>query len=399
MRKGHVDTVSHILVDGWAADVERPDAALDVDILVNDQRVARVTADRARADLAALGEFGAGRHGFRFTFPEPLSATTTHRISVRYADDGTLLTGGERALRVQGGTATTATPVESALTPILVTGPGRSGTTLLMALLAHAPQIIVAELVPYETRLLSYYANAHNVLTHPADMEHSTHSDDLESDGFFIGFNPYNSQEHVAAFSAPAVARDYAENYVPERLDQAFHDVIAEFYRRLARDRDKPGAHFFAEKNNNLQNLVRSFTRRAFGAVREIITVRDPRDMMCSQMSYFKIDAERSFAELSDTMEVILDMRAEDSRDVYFNVYEQQLRGDKAYFSALSEFLQTDIVQTTDQARKDIFAGHGTSANASATVARWRTDLSKEWQQRCLQAWRPFLEIFDYPMK
>ena len=40
----------------------------------------------------------------------------------------------------------------------MVTAPGRSGTTLLMGLLAKSPAIVAAELVPYELRLISYYS-------------------------------------------------------------------------------------------------------------------------------------------------------------------------------------------------------------------------------------------------
>jgi hypothetical protein len=397
MRKGHVDTVSHKLIDGWAADTDRPDVALDIDILLNDQHFVRVTADYPRADLARVDEFGAGTHGFSVAFAEPLSAATTHRISVRYADDGTLLPGGERVLPAPGGA--TATTITSALTPILVTGPGRSGTTLLMNLLAHAPEIVVAELAPYEMRLLSYYANAQNVLTHATDMVNSTHSDDLEENGFYIGFNPYNGPDRDAAFATPAIVRDYVENFVPDALDQRFSDLITEYYCRLGSDRDKTRARFFAEKNNNLQNLVRSFARRAFGGIREIVTIRDPRDVLCSQMSYFKIDAERSFSELSNAVEIILELHAGNSRDVYFNIYERLLRGEKACFIELSEFLQTEIVQLTDKDRQSNLAVHGTSANADASVGRWRTDLNQEWQDRCLKTWRPFLEKFGYPLK
>jgi hypothetical protein len=396
MRKGHVDTVSHVLIAGWAADTDRPDAVLEVDILVDNQHVVRVTADERRGDLAAMEEFGDGRHGFRVTFAQPLSIDIAHRVSARYANDGTLLPGGERELRAQRAVTAGA---KTTMTPILVTGPGRSGTTLLMALLAHAPEIIVSELVPYETRLLSYYANAHNVLTHAADMVNSTHSDDLESDGFGIGFNPFNSPDRAAAFSTPAIARDYEEQYVPERLSEGFRDVIAEYYLRLAGDRRKPSARFFAEKNNNLQYLVRSFTRRAFPGAREIITIRDPRDVMCSQMSYFKMDAERSFAELSHATEITLEIHAEKSPDVCFHRYEDLLRGEKDSFLRLSKFLQTAIEPLTDESIQDIFVSHGTSANAHATLERWRSDLNQEWQKRCLQAWRPFLEAFGYPIK
>lgn len=397
MRKGHVDSVTHALVGGWAADTERPDVALTITILVDGAHVADVVADRPRPDLAARSEFGDGRHAFRYQFDPPLDSTRSYRVALYYAEDGRLLPRGERVL--PGAAAAPVQEAPASLKPILVSGPGRSGTTLLMGLLAGAPEIVAAEWVPYELRLMAYYANAQRVLTHPGDTEHSTHHDKLPGDGYFIGFNPYNGPLQTTAFATPAVAQAYADHFVPGRVDGCFRDVIIEYYRLLALDKGKQQARYFAEKNHNLQRLVRHFADRAFGGVKEIITVRDPRDVMCSHLSWFHMEAERSFSDLSNAAKTVLQLHDAMPRDVYFNPYERLLRGEKACFLALSEFLQTEIAERPAEARQSVFARHGTSADPAATVGRWRRDMPAEWRERCNEAWQPFLERFGYELR
>jgi hypothetical protein len=395
MRKGYVDRISEDFVAGWAADTEEPNKAIDVDIFVADQFLQRVTADQFRQDLAAVGEFGGGNHGFRCNLAKRVAADTLYLLNVRFADVGTLIPGGNTgqltAPRVCGSYNRT-------LAPILITGPGRSGTTLHMAVLGNSPQIVIADLVPYEVRLMSYYATAHRVLTHVADLARSTHPDDLEGDGFRIGFNPYNSPEFGGAFKDRGFGLDYTERYVPEKLDRLFSEVIVEYYLRLAQDCIKPGAIFFAEKNNSLQDDVRSFLRRSYAGAREIFTVRDPRDVLCSHISYFGIDIDRAFDEISSAANIFLELRAENASDTHFSKYESLIEGNRGSFLSLSDFLGVEVAPPTNESAVRLFMRHGTSADPRASVGRWRAELSKEWQHRCSVAWGKFLTAFDYPV-
>ncbi len=395
MHKAFVGTVSRSVVSGWALDTSRPNVPITVSILVDGQHVADASADVARADLARLDGFGDGRHGFRFNFVPPLGADRPHRVSLHFADTGTALPGGEHVLTPDRPPPERAAP---ALTPILVTGPGRTGTTLLMSLLARSPDIVAAELVPYETRQLAYHAHAHHVLTHAADTVHSTHQDRLQGDGYHIGFNPYHSAAHASAFRRPALAHDFADHYAPPRMDALFADLVAEYYRRLAQDYGKPDARFFAEKNNNLQRLVRLFARRAFGRVREIVTIRDPRDVFCSYLAYFKVDAEHAFSDLSHATRIIAALAAEMPDDVFFCRYERLLRADTVFLSELSTFLGTPLAPRSQEERAAMFARHATSATPFGSIERWRTDLPAGWLDRCNTAWRPFLDAFGYPL-
>ncbi|MEJ0045489.1 MAG: sulfotransferase [Rhodospirillales bacterium] len=403
MRGGHVDSLSRRTVAGWAADAERPALRLTVSISVDGVHLADVVAERPRNDLASLGRFGDGRHGFLFTFPEPLGAERDHVVVVSYQEDGKPLPNGRHTVaRAQvpsvpahGAGADPAVAAQR-LFPILVTAPGRSGTTLLMGLLARAEEIVAAELVPYEVRLISYHAAAFNVLTTPADLEHSSHPDRLEGDGYHIGFNPFHSPQYAQAFRAAAPVRDYFDQYAPDRLADNARDLIEEYYRRLARDKGKQ-AGFFAEKGNNLHKPTRMFTRRVFGRVRELVIVRDPRDVLCSHMAYFSSSADKAFTQLSHASKQLLAIRDEAREDIHILRYEDMVRGDEACFEAMSAFLGVRIEPDAGDRGREVFRRHGTSVSPEASVARWRSNLPDALKARCAADWGAFFSAFGYP--
>jgi len=49
--RGYVDQITREGISGWAADLRSPDAAIDVIILVNGDKIARVSCDMPRDDL------------------------------------------------------------------------------------------------------------------------------------------------------------------------------------------------------------------------------------------------------------------------------------------------------------------------------------------------------------
>jgi hypothetical protein len=411
MRGGHVDSVTRKTVAGWAADSQQPDRRLELRIEVDGREAGRVRAERLRPDLAALGKYGDGAHGFLFIFPEELAAGRDYSVSVRF-EDGRLLPNGVCVLRGDGTRSAPPPPVAAtrplpapdsapaaaagdAPAPILVTAPGRSGTTYLMSCLAASPQIVVAELVPYEVRLLSYYAAAFNVLTAPADLDKSTHPDRLEGDGFHIGFNPFTAAQYAQAFSNRRELHDFQDVYAPTRMGEAIADTVREYYRRLARDKAKQ-VTFFAEKNNNLHRPTRLFVRRVFRGVREIVIVRDPRDVLCSHMAYFSSTRDKAFQHLSHSNRLLIALQAEERPDACIIRYEDMIRGDTGTYHRLRDFLGADIGPIQAQAGSKMFSQHGTSASPEASIGRWRDDLPAELRTQCRDQWGGFLGRFGY---
>jgi autotransporter-associated beta strand protein len=94
---GYLDSASRTKVRGWAWSPDHPDASLVLDVLDNGEVIARVLANRYRADLRAAG-IGGGRHGFELTIPNGLSPLTRHVITVRVSNCGTMLENGKATI-------------------------------------------------------------------------------------------------------------------------------------------------------------------------------------------------------------------------------------------------------------------------------------------------------------
>jgi len=126
------------------------------------------------------------------------------------------------------------------------------------------------------------------------------------------------------------------------------------------------------------------------------VILRDPRDVLCSQMAYFSSSPEKAFSQLSHAARQLLAIRAEPQEDIHFLKYEEMVTGAPACFAALSAFLGSEIKPASGEASLEVFRRHGTSASPAATVARWRTELPEELKARCAQDWAKFLETFGY---
>ena len=87
MLQSYVDRVDRYGAAGWACDDAHPQAPLHLLVLDNDRLVARVLANRYRADLEAAG-IGNGRHGFEVEFPAALPASERHVVRICREADG-----------------------------------------------------------------------------------------------------------------------------------------------------------------------------------------------------------------------------------------------------------------------------------------------------------------------
>lgn len=85
MKSGYVDKLDHGCVEGWVWNPSDPSERVEVEIFDGDVRLARVRADRPRADLARA-KVGDGQYGFAVRFPPDLFPLAAHRLSVRFAD-------------------------------------------------------------------------------------------------------------------------------------------------------------------------------------------------------------------------------------------------------------------------------------------------------------------------
>ena len=90
--EGNLDGLDGNTITGWAFDPAHPTASVVLEVLDGDGLVARLTANRFRGDLEAVG-IGDGRHGFELPLSRSLSPLVRHELRVRRVSDGRELTG------------------------------------------------------------------------------------------------------------------------------------------------------------------------------------------------------------------------------------------------------------------------------------------------------------------
>jgi hypothetical protein len=96
--QGQLDVVTHTHVAGWAFDPDAPDAPVSLLISADGMLVARVLANRYRADLAD-GAFGDGRHSFNLALGDAVPKMRPCTVRVRRESDGSDLHGSPVVLR------------------------------------------------------------------------------------------------------------------------------------------------------------------------------------------------------------------------------------------------------------------------------------------------------------
>ena len=173
--------------------------------------------------------------------------------------------------------------------------------------------------------------------------------------------------------------------------------MIGEYYLRVADDRRKGHAVFFAEKNNNLDRRTRMFARSLFPDLREVVLVRDPRDLLCSQLSYFHRAPGRAIDDITQASHELLRIKREESDRVLFVRYEDMILDAEATFAQLADYLGVNSFYVVgDEREKSTFKVHGTSVSPEASIGRWKSQLSEEQRTRCTSNWRAYLAEFEY---
>ena len=389
MYTGYVDSSDHHCIIGWAADTDRPDSRLELSIRVNGAEQGRVVADQPREGLRQHGAYGDGAHAFTYVFDPPLSPLHAYDIVVRYVDTPADVPEGR--FRIE--------PIESGdltLRPVLVTATGRSGTTLLMRRLGNAREVAIADLYPFEMKLLTYYGHALETLTTASSPRSPTTLDELTTDPYHLGLNPFHHFQMEKVYSNRTQLYEFFGRRATARLRPAFRDIIDDFYHDMQIHTRKPRARFFAEKCDVFTS-ARNFARLAFDGVKEILLVRDPRDVHCSRRAFWSDSAESSFQNLKTVQAAILPIHRAYLGDLHVVRYEDLIQNPTETLSGVSTYLGlVHPIELNPGSERKIFSSHGTSPDPASSIGRWKHELSAEERTAFSQAFKPFLETFGY---
>jgi hypothetical protein len=293
--------------------------------------------------------------------------------------------------------------------PITVTSPGRSGSTLLMRMLAEHPDIIVHERFPYEQRVCSYWMHFIQVLATPVDTSQAESFEFWTDRKRLIPFPPFFLDPVFAGSVGAAVDRWYGSDQVEEfaRTAQA---TVESYYREYARGRKRATPAFFAEKFAPADH-IRSIMRQLYPRAREIFLVRDPRDTLVSVRAFENKRGRGEFAgQLVETDEQLVGMirnsildltRLWKSRSQYGMLvrYENLIRSPTKQIRAMLDALELDssanIVDAMVKAGNENTANvnaHKTSPDAESSIGRWKRDLEPRLQKICDEAFNGLLD-------
>lgn len=175
------------------------------------------------------------------------------------------------------------------LRPLLVTTLGRTGSTWLMRLLDEHPAIVAHRLHPYETRAAGYWLNMVKVLTEPADHIHSSHPDVFYHDTHWAGHHPY----YMPPITDPPPVHHWFGRAYAEHVAGFCQESIESFYRGVAQAQEASHPVYFAEKCHPAH--LPWIAWELYPEAREIILVRDLRDMVCSMLDFYRKTGRVSF--------------------------------------------------------------------------------------------------------
>ncbi len=292
------------------------------------------------------------------------------------------------------------------LNPLMVSSLGRCGSTWLMRLLARHPAVIVHERYPFEARLSKYFM--HNVLK--ALAEPCEYLSTAEPDELYAANCAWLSHELVHDGELHAELR---KHYV-DRLAGFCQQEIDRSYRRLDERRTLPereeAARFFAEKYGPGHNPRLMW--ELYPQAREIILVRDFRDMFCSVRAFnerrgvrdFGLQEARCEREAVDVTArraaSLLKSLASRKQPVHVLRYEDLVKEPVATLSAMLSYAGLSHDTALIDAMLDCAAqGHGdhaTSASVAASLGRWRRELDPALQAYCTAALGEALAAFGY---
>lgn len=316
---------------------------------------------------------------------------------------------------IKGTQIPVAPDFKPGIQPVMIYGPGRSGSTWLMNLLGLHPEIVIDPHHPYEVFSMTYWLHLARVLAAPADLENSAHSDETYfTTPYWVGSNPYNRSPIV---DQTEVKNWFRQEYVNELFAFSLQS-IENFNRKLAIAQDKPNTRYFAEKYLIGPGIdwVPQLVWQLYPNTKEIFLIRDFRDWFCSIRSFnlkrgfneFDYQNERKneweFIELVRNRSTWLLANWQQRKNKAFLLrYEDLVRQPQENLVEVFKYLELEatpafieeILQRTSGNSLEL-QQHKTSKDLNSSVGRWKQDLNPDLQEILNREFAEILTGFGY---
>jgi hypothetical protein len=392
-------------IAGWV--LGRSAGAAEVEVLYENRvlRRDRVGMPRPDVDERFPGTPGAGICGFQALVN---LFGMAHQFELQV---GAVLRDGRRLplWTITGRREPVRSSFQPTMLPLMLTGLARTGTTWLIKLLSTHPGIVAVRGYPYENRTASYWVHMAKVLTEPANHLQSAHPDQFLGDTWWIGANPFFGG---ALADQPNICAWFGRHYVEELI--AFCQRSTEdFYRQVGRGQGQPDAHYYLEKYH-AASQVPVLTWEVFPQAREIILVRDFRDMISSMVAFNAKRGYTSYGREGVNSEEAFIRQARAGVDHLLNCWksrsaiahlvryedlilrpEPTVRGILDYLGLDASSATVSAMLTESRAHDDL-EQHRTSQDPASSIGRWRNDLPQSLRDLTQQAFGKAMDEFGY---
>lgn len=390
---------------GWALGRSSRVEALEVN--EEGETVAEVSPNEPRPDIGrAYPEVeGAETCGFRVSLK---AAELQRRFSLEVV---ARLEGGERIpVGAVRGRRPFAPGRKAAISPLMLTTIGRSGSKWLAWLLSCHPSVVAYQPLVFEPRLTTYWTAALRSLSAPESYERQIHAENWGDPHWWLG-------EGAADLRAPLELGmgEWLGGTGVDNLAALCQQQVEAFYLEVGRRAGKPGARYFAEKFL-LDSVLLESTTDIFPDARELILVRDLRDRLSSVFAWnekigdhgFGHDAEMSKAEyvaerVNVDAEALLGRWRERGDEAHLVRYEDLILEPRRTLASILGFLDVDagegtVAETLALANRPnrLLDGHRTVSDPAQTIGRWRRDLPADLAAECNEILAPVLAEFGY---
>jgi hypothetical protein len=299
------------------------------------------------------------------------------------------------------------------LDPLVLTCEPRSGSTWVTHLLGSHPEIVAFEPFRFEPRIATYWASMLRMLSDPLSWSQ-------ELGPHYRGDYWWTGEARTATAADLSfdpgldawLARDAVEDaarFCQERIDR--------FYARAAGEQSKPDARCFVERGWDPGWFAGPLVRELYPGARELFLVRDFRDVVCSMFSYSERIGRPAFGlrtggteeefvrnNLARRARRLLEAWERRREQSVLVRYEDLVLESEPTLGSLLEALglasdPATVRETLERAgsrRGDRQSFHITASDQSASVGRWREELSPSLQEASNEAFSDALRAFGY---
>ena len=288
---------------------------------------------------------------------------------------------------------------------------GRSGSTWLAWLLSCHREVVGYRPMEFETRVATYWTSVLQALAQPNSYLSQLVTSNLEGDArWWLG----DAAKRTPRVGDPALERWLGKNSV-EQIAGICQARIESFFKESAKAQEKTHAAYFLEKFL-LDPVVLDLLGEIYSDAREIILVRDFRDVVCSVLAFNTkrgylafgrehVDSDEEYVKTIAANQAlgILQRWEEKGKSAHLVRYEDLLLEPNATLERAFQFVGVDsspseIAGTIDRAESESpsMDHHRTTRDKTSTIGRWREDLSPELADACAEHLDPMLEAFGY---